>query len=272
MTLSPQHFQELQQAHALLENPGFMARTSHLLGRPIEYALAGLPKSAKAVVAAATEKALKVTLAGALGTMDKTPASDSPRLHKMLATVSGAAGGFFGLAALPVELPVSTGVIFRSIADIARANGEDIHSAEVKLECLKVFGMGGPTNKDDAGESGYLALRSSMAKLLSEAADYLVANAVAGEGAPVLVRVIAAIASRFQVQVTEKLAAQAVPVIGAVAGATINFLFVSHFQDMSRGHFTVRRLERIYGSEVVLQAYERLGAVPAADERRAHAL
>ena len=258
MTMTPEHLHELRDAHQLLENPGFMARASHLLGRPIEAALAGLPKSAQSIVATATEKALKVTLQGALVTMDKAPALDSPRFHKMLATVSGAAGGFFGLAALPLELPVSTGVIFRSIADIARANGENINSAEVKLECLKVFGMGGPSDKDDAGESGYLALRSSMAKLISEAADYLAATAVAGEGAPVMVRVIAAIASRFQVQVTEKLAAQAVPVIGAVAGGTINFLFVSHFQDMSRGHFTVRRLERLYGSEVVLAEYERL--------------
>ena len=33
---------------------------------------------------------------------------------------------------------------------------------------------------------------------------------------------------------------------------------MQHFQDMARGHFTVRRLERIYGTEAVRRAYERI--------------
>ena len=52
------------------------------------------------------------------------------------------------------------------------------------------------------------------------------------------------------------MAAQAVPVIGAAGGALINTLFMDHFQDMAHGHFTVRRLERKYGEEVVKLAYE----------------
>ena len=38
---------------------------------------------------------------------------------------SGAAGGAFGLATLPVELPVSTIIMLRSIAAIARNEGEE---------------------------------------------------------------------------------------------------------------------------------------------------
>ena len=44
----------------------------------------------------------------------------------------------------------------------------------------------------------------------------------------------------------------------AAGGALINAIFVQHFQDMARGHFTVRRLERIYGTEAVRRAYERI--------------
>jgi hypothetical protein len=49
-----------------------------------------------------------------------------------------------------------------------------------------------------------------------------------------------------------------VPGIGAAAGATINLMFMTHFQDVSRGHFTVRRLERLYGEDVVRRAYDGL--------------
>lgn len=258
MSMSSEHLAELKEAHELLENPGFIARASNVLGKPLEFALTNLPGTAREVVASATDKALKATLSSAVATMKNRSDEASPVLHKVAAAVSGATGGFFGLVALPLELPISTGVIFRSIADIARAQGEDLGNADVKLECLKVFGMGGPTDEDDAGETGYLALRSSMAKVVTEAADYLASHTLAEEGAPVLVRLIAAIAARFQVQVTEKVAAQAVPVIGAVAGGAINYLFMDHFQDMAKGHFVFRRLERIYGSEEVARQYRAL--------------
>ena len=77
-------------------------------------------------------------------------------------------------------------------------------------------------------------------------------------------RLIAQIASRFGVVVTQKLAAQAVPVIGAVGGAAVNYAFIDHFQEMARAHFIVRRLERRYGKDAVRTAYERLSGETAA--------
>jgi hypothetical protein len=35
-------------------------------------------------------------------------------------------------------------------------------------------------------------------------------------------------------------------------------LFIDHFQDMARGHFIVRRLEREYGEEEIRKRYEQL--------------
>jgi hypothetical protein len=77
------------------------------------------------------------------------------------------------------------------------------------------------------------------------------------EGAPVLVRFLTQVASRFGLVVSEKLAAQTVPIIGALGGAAVNYAFIEHFQEVARGHFAVRRLERIYGKQTVRAGYER---------------
>jgi hypothetical protein len=81
---------------------------------------------------------------------------------------------------------------------------------------------------------------------------------VVEDGAPVIVRLLAQIAARFNTVVGEKIIAQGVPVVGALGGATINVLFIDHFQDMARGHFIVRRLEREYGEEEIRKRYEQL--------------
>ena len=52
--------------------------------------------------------------------------------------------------------------------------------------------------------------------------------------------------------------AQTIPVIGAIGGGLVNTIFISHFQDMARAHFAIRRLEREHGEDVVKQAYEQL--------------
>ena len=104
-----------------------------------------------------------------------------------------------------------------------------------------------------------------LAKSVAEAARFIVDRGVLAEGGPVLVRLLAQIASRFGVIVTQKLAAQAVPVIGALGGAAVNYAFIDHFQDIARAHFTVRRLERCCGKDAVRTAYVELsGATLAA--------
>ena len=82
-----------------------------------------------------------------------------------------------------------------------------------------------------------------LAKSVTEAARFIAERGVIEEGAPVLVRFIAQVASRFGVVVTQKVAAQTVPVVGALGGAAVNYAFIEHFQEVARGHFTVRRLD-----------------------------
>lgn len=266
--ISESHLVELQQAKALLENPGLTAKITGLIGTPIEKGIELLPKDWQSKINNATKSALNASLKGALFTMGSTNVDGtnmdgkvidaSPMWHKFATTLSGGVGGAFGLPALIVELPISTTIVMRSIADIARANGEDISTPQTQMSCLEVFAFGGLAKSDDASESGYFSARTAMARAVTEAADYLIEKTIAEEGAPALVRLIALIAARFEIQVSEKVAAMAIPIIGAVGGAGINLLFINHFQDMSRGHFCVRRLERLYGTEQVRLAYESL--------------
>jgi hypothetical protein len=171
---------------------------------------------------------------------------------------TGAGGGSLGLPALAVELPVTTTIMLRSIADIARSEGEPVSQLETKLACLEVFALGGSAKSDDGTETGYFFVRATLARTISEAAQYIAEKGIAKEGAPVLVRLIAVLASRFGVIVSEKVAAQAIPLIGAAGGALINTIFIDHFQNMARGHFIIRRLERQYGTEFVRQEYDQL--------------
>ena len=73
-----------------------------------------------------------------------------------------------------------------------------------------------------------------------------------------LVRFITQVAARFGAVVTQKVAAQILPVIGALGGAAVNYIFIEHFQAVALGHFTVRRLERAYGKSLIQAEYERL--------------
>ncbi|MGB7012859.1 MAG: EcsC family protein, partial [Pseudolabrys sp.] len=105
---------------------------------------------------------------------------------------------------------------------------------------------------------GYFVARGVFATSVTEAARFIAERGIVEEGSPVLVRLIALIASRFGFVVSQKAAAQTIPVIGALGGAAINYAFIDHFQSVARGHFTVRRLERKYGKDIVFDAYERL--------------
>jgi hypothetical protein len=256
MPLAEPDLAALRHAKILLEHPGLAAKASNLLGSPIEKGLALLPRQWADKVGDITRKAIEVALSTALKTMgsDSTKAA-SNWWHKGAVFASGAVGGAFGLPALAVELPVSTTIIMRSIADIARSEGEDLSSSAVRLQCVQVLALGGAAKNDDAAETGYFAARAALSEAITAAAKHLAAGGLGHKAAPPLVRLITDIAARFSIVVTEKAAAQAIPLVGAAGGALINTLFISHFQDMARGHFIVRRLERVYGPERVKEAY-----------------
>jgi len=259
MSISKVELADLKRAKLLLENPGLAARLSSMLGSPLERGIAMLPARFQSTVQKASEAAMMKALDVAVNSISSETSRKSnltrDRAHKFAAATSGAVGGAFGLFALSVELPISTTIMLRSVADIAKSEGENIQHIETRLACLTVFAMGGRAASDDAAESGYFAARVAMAGAVSEASKFLAEKGMSKAGAPALIRLTSLIASRFGIVVSEKAAAQAIPIIGAASGALINTLFIEHFQNMARGHFIVRRLEKIHGAEPVRLAY-----------------
>jgi len=247
-----------RRAKALLENPGLAMRLANLVGTPIEKGFKLLPQGWTEAVHSAARAALMRAVEVAVASLGGKSRGNSEKLHKILVGASGGLGGAFGLAALPIELPLSTTFMLRSIADIARSEGHDLQSASVKLACLEVFALGGRSKADDASESGYWAIRAALAKAISEAAAYMAERSAIERSAPAVVRLISAIAARFGVIVSEQVAAKAVPIIGAASGSVINILFMDHFQDMARGHFIVKRLEAKYGVAQIKDAYDQV--------------
>lgn len=260
MGISRNELLELKRAKDLLENPGIAARLTSVVGSPVEKGMQLLPSAWQKTVHKATEAALTKALDLAIRSLGTRRAlAPSNRFHQIAAAASGAAGGAFGLPALTLELPISTTLMLRSIADIASAEGEDPRDPETRLACLTVFALGSSRDKrDDAAESGYFAARSALATAVTEASKHLAQKGLAKTGAPALVRLVNLIAARFGIVVSEKAAAQAIPILGAAGGALVNTIFIGHYQEMARGHFIVRRLERRHGESAVREAYERL--------------
>ena len=176
----------LAEARVLLERPSLAARLSSFVGSPLEKGMARLPASWRERIGGLAHDALMKAMDTAAKTLQPAAQPASPRLHKLLGSVSGAGGGAFGVAGLTVEIPLSTVLIMRSILDIARAEGEDIGSAQARLAALEVFALGGNASSDDAAEAGYYAVRAALATTVSEAARHFAQKGLSSEGAPAL--------------------------------------------------------------------------------------
>jgi len=255
---------DLEKAKSLLEHPSFAIKIANYIGRPVELVL---EKIDSRTLNNATSKALQAALKVAVASLGKDESKTSSNLtHQWMVGGSGAVGGFFGLPALTVELPLSTTLMLRSIADIARSRGEDLSDIATRLSCLEVFALGSDrSHEDDAGESAYFGVRGAMAYEMHAAlhavqhmSSQAIKEAISRGQMPVLIRLINTIASRFGVAVSEKLIAQSLPIIGAAGGATINLMFLQHFQNMAEGHFIVKELERKYGKASVREHYEQI--------------
>ncbi|HDV3775868.1 TPA: EcsC family protein, partial [Escherichia coli] len=282
---------DLEKAVKLLEQATITEKMTQMVGKPIDYLMSKLPKGAEAQIYSLVEKALHKAADAALWSLNNEPNREaSTKTNKFFAAVSGAVGGTFGFSALAIELPLSTTIMLRSVADIARSEGFDLDKVETKQACLEVFALGGPSENDnavdtayenddavdtayendDAVDTAYYATRSFTAeamqilsKELSEIATKKVSVNAAMNLTPTqtgkwLATLIEKVATRFGIVITEKTAAQVVPVIGAFAGATLNIMFTDYYQDMARGHFIIKRLEKKYGSELIKSEYMKI--------------
>jgi hypothetical protein len=146
--------------------------------------------------------------------------------HKIAVGASGAASGFFGAPGLIWDLPFTTGMIMRSIGDIARSfPGESLDNEDTKRACIEVFAFGGPEAEDDDIDLAYWSTRVGLSHVAIDA-------------------LIKTVASRFGTVLAEKTLAQIVPIAGSVAGAGLNYAFMDYYQQMARIHFAIRGVER----------------------------
>jgi len=150
--------------------------------------------------------------------------------HKVTATVTGAIGGFAGIAGAVAELPVSITTMFGSFQKIAEQYGFERSNEETKLECLKVFSMGGPLEEDDD-----LDLSFATAKL--------------GLSGKAVSNILAKVSHRLSLVVSQKLGTSAIPVLGALSGGALNYAFISYYEEMAHVRFILKQLSQEYPSE-----------------------
>lgn len=273
--LTEKDLEQLTQAVLLLETPSLTTQITNFIGTPIEWLIDNLPNGTQRKINKFATTTLYKIIDVAEFTMANDSSEASPRLHKTGAFISGAIGGFFGFSALLMELSVSTMIMMRSVLDIARAEGFSIRDPKTKIACLEVFSfMGNSSNQDDNAESGYYITRAALAEITntttaeltkivaertSQAAQFVSNYSFSTqEAGSILARFIDAIASKFGIVLTEKSAAQLVPALGAITAATLNTMLTDFYQDMARGHFSVKRLEQNYGEELIKDKYNEL--------------
>jgi len=265
--LTPLHRRALQRAFYQLENQNFAARLADYAGQPFDRLLRAMPKPASDGVNRAIEAAILRCLDLAVHSIDrKGKRPPAQGLSSLTVGLSGAVSGFFGAAALPLELPVTTSLMLRGIADIARHYGEDLSRLDARLSCVEVFALapGGAGRRLDLG---YYATRALLARLAADAATFMLERGALNLSTPVVNSLVSEIVARFGVIVSERFVASAMPVLGAAGGAAVNVIFMSHFERVAHGHFIIRRLERLYGPALVQREYDALAARAA----RAHA-
>ena len=181
-----------------------------------------LPQGLRDNLGHGTEQALHIAMKAADGS--RGVLGDSPGwLTTVLSTALGAAGGFGGLPSALAELPVTTTVLLHGIQGVAVENGFDPAEPGVQFDCVQVFAAAGPLDHDDGADLAFLSTR-------------LVVTGTAMQA------LIARVAPRLAVVLGQKLAAQAVPVLGAVAGAATNYAYSSYYREMAHVHFGLRRL------------------------------
>jgi hypothetical protein len=246
----------LRRAVSILERESFVAKLTELTGEPVTRIMKMLPRVASDRIHQAVQSALNRALTVALNGLEREAAFEpAPWAFQAMSGITGGLGGFFGLPALVVELPVTTILILRSIATIAKRRGENLKDPAVRLQCLEVLALAPKSRRGLISETSYYAARTFLAKTVSEATASFLERGVTNASAPVIVDLVSSIGARFGTVVSEKTAAGAIPVIGAIGGAAINLAFMDHFQKLAWAHFSVRGLERRHGPEQIRQQY-----------------
>ena len=215
---------------------GPLMRLVNRFGGKIEDQMAHVPQVVRDQIERITGQALRraVDLAG----HGRNVPDFGPRAAPALAALTGALGGAGGIATALAELPVTVKVILHAILRAAEAEGFDTTLPEVRAEALRVLTAGGPLDDDDGINTSFIGARITLT-------------------GPALHKLLAKIVPGFAAVLGQKLAAQAVPVLGAVTGATLNAAFLTHYRELAHIRFGLLRLTTLHGAGPVRAAFER---------------
>ncbi len=180
-----------------------------------------LPRPVQESLFYATEKALGVAVRAADLSHRVLP-MENARLTRVVAAAMGAAGGVGGFGTALAELPFTTTLFLRSIQSAAQAEGFDPKTESVRFDSVRIFASSGPLVSDEA-DLAFMATRMALT-------------------GPTLQALAGKVAPRLAVVFGKKIAAQALPVMGAAAGASINTLYANYYREMAHVHFGLRRL------------------------------
>ncbi|MDF3413002.1 EcsC family protein [Sulfitobacter sp. M57] len=194
----------------------------NLIGGSADNLIERLPEGIRRNLENATIAALNQAMKAAHSSRSVVP-DQAGWLNQAVSTAMGAAGGAGGLPTAMAELPVTTTLLLRVIQGVAVEHGFDPEAESVQFDCVQVFAAAGPLSGDEGADLGFLSARLALSGRAMQA-------------------VIAKIAPKLAVVLGQKLAAQAVPVLGAVAGAATNYAYTSYYQDVAHVHFGLRKL------------------------------
>ena len=209
------------------------------LGTRLEAQAVALPPGVQARVEQVTLAALDTAwgLAAATGTRPLGGRAVA------VAAASGAVGGAGGIATAIAELPVAVALILRTIQEEARAQGFDPADPAIRREALRVFASGSPLAADDGINTAFIGARLTLT-------------------GPALHRAIVTFAPRIAAALGPKVAAQAVPVLGAAAGAAINAAYLAHYRALAGVRFGLLDLARRHDPARVSAAFRAAVAAP----------
>jgi hypothetical protein len=207
------------------------------LGGTLENQLSALPSGLRTQIERITAQALETSY----GVAGRAPALGD-RTPLFAAMAAGAAGGVGGLATSFAELPVTVTLFLNTIRAVAVEHGHNPEEAWVRAECLQIFAAGTPLADDDGVNTSFIAARLT-----------LTGSAVQN--------LITAIVPKITTVLGQKLAAQAVPLVGAVSGAALNAAYLSYYREIAQVRFQLLKLAELHGTDAVMSEF-RIAVTP----------
>lgn len=238
------HDLELEAARLAQESAraeGSWVAKSRSLGAGLEAQWAKLPQSLRAQVEVQLAQALRLGLG-----LAKAAPQTSARQQRWVIIAAGAAGGSVGLAGALAELPLAMVVFLQAIRQEAREAGLNPDRDGVAMASLDILSSGRVLGVAEMLDPAYLLGRLALA-------------------GPSLSGWIARTVPRLVPLIGPRLAASAVPLVGALGGAVLNAAWLEHYRRLARIRFGLMVLAEHHGAEAVVRAFARAQALPAVD-------